>query len=322
MFGVMARKPRIHYSGAFYHVILRGNGGQDIFNSETARSRFYLLIQEGIERYGHRIHAFCLMTNHVHLLIEVGIVPLSRIMQNLSFRYTRYVNAVDKRTGHLFQGRYKGLLIDKDSYLLELTRYIHCNPIRAGLVTDPGKYRWSSHKAYLGQESIPWLTTESVLSQFAGQAKKALSLYLQFVEAGVREPHRRDFHAGSHEGRILGDDVFSEKALAQSDEEANCPISLAGVIEATCSIYNLKEVALVGPGKKQPAAEARAVAAYLVQEREGLSLTELGIFLRRDIAALSRAAGRLRERSWVEPKLRVRLGKIKLRIQQISKCQA
>lgn len=318
----MARKPRIHYPGAFYHVILRGNGGQDIFNSEADRSRFYLLIQEGIERYGHRIHAFCLMTNHVHLLIEVGTVPLSRIMQNLSFRYTRYVNALEKRMGHLFQGRYKGLLIDKDSYLLELTRYIHCNPIRAGLVTDPGKYRWSGHLAYLGKESIPWLTTEPVLSQFAGQVKKASMLYLQFVQAGVREPHRQDFHTGSYEGRILGNDYFSEKALAQADEEASCMVSLADVIKATCSIYNLKDVLLIEPGKKQPAAEARAVVAYLVQEREGLYLTELGIFLRRDIAALSRAAGRLRERTEFDAKLCDRLKNIKLKIQQMSKCQA
>lgn len=318
----MARKPRIHYPGAFYHVILRGNGGRDIFNSAADRSRFYLLIQEGIERYGHRIHAFCLMTNHVHLLIEVGTISLSRIMQNLSFRYTRYVNALEKRMGHLFQGRYKGLLIDKDTYLLELTRYIHCNPIRAGLVTDPGKYRWSSHQAYLGKEAIPWLTTEPVLAQFASQAKKASKLYVQFVEDGVREPHRQDFHTGSYEGRILGDDYFSEKALAQADEEVSCMVSLVDVIKATCSIYHLNEVALLEPGKKQPAAEARAVVAHLVQERDGLSLTELAIFLKRDIAALSRAAGRLRERNVLDAKLSDRLKNIKLKVPQISKCQA
>lgn len=318
----MARKPRIHYPGAYYHVILRGNGGQDIFNSEADRSRFYLLIQEGIERYGHRIHAFCLMTNHVHLLVEVRIVPLSRIMQNLSFRYTRYVNAVKKRMGHLFQGRYKGLLIDEDSYLLELTRYIHCNPVRAGLVSDPGEYRWSSHQAYLGKESIPWLTIGSVLSQFSSQTKKARALYSQFLLAGAQEPHRQDFHAGPYEARILGDDYFSEKALAHAEEEASSRVSIEDVSKATCLIYNINEEVLAEPGKKQPAAEARAVAAYLVQEQEGLLLTELGVHLRRDIAALSRAAGRLRERTEGDIALRDRVKKIKLKIQQMSKCQA
>jgi len=107
----MARKPRVHISGGFYHVMLRGNGGADVFFNEEDRYRFYLLIQEGVERYGHRVHAFCLMSNHVHLVIQVGEISLSRIMQNLSFRYTRWVNGRQKRIGHLFQGRYWSMRI-------------------------------------------------------------------------------------------------------------------------------------------------------------------------------------------------------------------
>ena len=98
----MARKPRVHYPTALYHVTLRGNGGQEIFFSQEDRFRFYLLLQEGIERYGHSIHAFCLMTNHVHLAIQVGDITLARIIQNISFRYTRWVNWRQSRTGHLF----------------------------------------------------------------------------------------------------------------------------------------------------------------------------------------------------------------------------
>ncbi|MCK5231162.1 MAG: transposase, partial [Desulfobulbaceae bacterium] len=133
----MARKPRIHYPGAVYHVILRGNGGQDIFYSQEDRYRLYLLLQEGIERFGHRIHAFCLMTNHLHIVVQVGDIALSKIFQNVSFRYTRYINKKQNRIGHLFQGRYKALLIDPDSYLLELVRYIHNNPLRTGMVLSP-----------------------------------------------------------------------------------------------------------------------------------------------------------------------------------------
>jgi REP element-mobilizing transposase RayT len=125
----MARKPRVYYPAALYHVILRGNGGQEIFFGKEDRFRFYLLLQEGIERYGHQVHAFCLMTNHVHLAIQVGEVGLPRIIQNLAFRYTRWVNWRQNRTGHLFQGRYKAVLVDADSYLLELSRYIHLNPV-------------------------------------------------------------------------------------------------------------------------------------------------------------------------------------------------
>ena len=107
----MARKPRIHYPGAFYHVILCGNGGQEIFYSKADRSRFYLPLQEGIERYGHRFHAFCLMTNHLHLVVQVGAMPLAKILQNISFRYTRYINKKKKRNGQLLQGRYKAILM-------------------------------------------------------------------------------------------------------------------------------------------------------------------------------------------------------------------
>lgn len=306
----MARKPRIHYPGAYYHVMLRGNGGQDIFHSKADRSRFYLLIQEGLVRYGHRIHVFCLMTNHVHLLVEVGTIPLPRIMQNLSFRYTRYINGQQKKIGHLFQGRYKALLVDADSYLLELTRYIHCNPVRVGLVRDPADYPWSSHPVYLGRTEIPWLTTEPVLSQFAGQAKEAVAQYAKFVRDGCHEPHRNEFHVGTYEGRILGDDHFSEKALAKAEEEGRSRISIEDVVKAACTAYKIKRAAITEPGKKQPAAEARAVMAFLVQESEGLSLTELGTYLKRDIAALSRAAGRIRERKTTDSGLQSRLKRV------------
>ncbi|MFN2356956.1 MAG: transposase [Desulfotignum sp.] len=101
------------------------------------------------------------MKNHVHLAIQVGETPLSQIMQNVSFRYTRHINSRQKRFGHLFQGRYKAILIDKDNYLLELVRYIHCNPVRAKICENPADYQWSSHNAYLGIQKYPWLKRQS-----------------------------------------------------------------------------------------------------------------------------------------------------------------
>ncbi len=165
----MARKPRIHLPGGFYHVVLRGNGGQDIFFSAEDRNHFFLLMQRGISRYGHRVHGFCCMTNHVHLLIQVADEPLSKIMQNLSFRYTRWINKHQKRMCHLFQGRFKAILIDADEHLLELIRYIHLNPVRAGLVKQVDDYVWSSHHAYMGKETLPWLTTDWVYGYFSHQ---------------------------------------------------------------------------------------------------------------------------------------------------------
>jgi putative transposase len=111
----MARKPRIYFPGAVYHVMLRGNAGMKIFFCEDDRKYFYYLISEGIKKYRHEMHGFCLMSNHVHLVIRVGTVSLSKIIQNLSFRYTRWINKRERRIGHLFQGRYKAILVDEEN---------------------------------------------------------------------------------------------------------------------------------------------------------------------------------------------------------------
>ena len=159
----MTRKPRIHYPGAVYHVILRGNAGEPIFFEDCDRYRFYPILQHTAEKFGCRIHGFCLMTNHAHFIMQVGDMPLSRIMQNISQRYTKWVNYSQGRTGHIFQGRYKALLLGADEYLLEIVRYIHLNPVRAGMVATPEDYLWSGHRAYLGMENIPWLNSDWTL---------------------------------------------------------------------------------------------------------------------------------------------------------------
>jgi putative transposase len=314
----MARKPRIHYPGAVYHVILRGNAGQEVFFSKADRARFYLLLQEGVARFGHRVHAFCLMGNHVHLAIQVDATPLSRIIQNVAFRYTGYLNRRKERTGHVFQGRYKALLIDADSYLLELVRYIHCNPVRAGIVALPGQYPWSSHRVYLGLETVPWLTTDWILSQFAGTEEKARALYATFVQDGISEERRGEFHQGTYEGRILGDDTFSEHSLARAAERFQRRPGAGQIIAAVCAEYGITPETLAEPGKRQPAAAARAVAAYLVQEAEHLTLTELRGLLGRDITALSRAAERLRLRTESDVGLARQVASVRRRLEQMS----
>ncbi len=310
----MARKPRIHYPGAFYHVMLRGNGGQDIFCSDSDLIRFNLLLQEGVERYQHRIHAFCLMRNHVHLVIQVSQVSLSRIMQNVSFRYTRHFNKHQNRMGHLFQGRYKALLVDSDNYLLELVRYIHCNPIRSGIVGKLDDYPWSSHTAYIGKTVIPWLTIKLVLTQFANNTNKAIKSYKNFVQMGIAEKHIKEFHSGMGDGRILGNDRFSERALSQAAMKSSRKLSFPQIINAVCKEYGIKERSLPEPGKKRLFAEARAVVALLVLEEEHLSLTDLGKLFNRDLAALSRAASRLRGKLCEKSKLASRVSSLQKRL--------
>jgi len=289
----MARKPRIHYPGAVHHVILRGNAGQPIFVDDEDRARLYLLLREGVERFGHRIHAFCLMNNHIHLALQVGDITLSRIMQNLSFRYTRSMNWRHNRTGHLFQGRYRAVLIDADSYLLELIRYIHLNPVRAKLAATPEEYRWTSHRAYLGKESIPWLTTDWALSIFSEKEGLARRRYQQFLHEAAYDAIRPEFRQGNIEGRILGDDSFAEEALRKSGEPLMVRASIDDVLAVVAAHYGLTAGDMAALGKGRRVAEARAVAALIVRETPGLSLSELSKRVNRDLSALSWGAKRI-----------------------------
>ena len=302
----MARKPRVHYIGALYHVMVRGNDGQNIFTDEEDRYRFYLFLQEGVEKFGHRIHAFCLMNNHVHLAIQVGEKSLSRIMQNLCFRYTQWVNSRQKRVGHLFQGRYKAIVVDADAYLVELVRYIHLNPVRAKLVIIPENYPWSGHRAYMGHEKLPWLTTEWVLSQFAQRLKTARRRYGEFVKYGRDEGHRQEFHSGTSEGRILGDDRFVERVFTESDQGEKKAVTLDEIINRVGKLYGLTEKEIRSGGKQRYPSEARGMISYLVREVSGLSLTELSRRLKRDVSSLSAVAERVlsrsREDSYLEKK--------------------
>ena len=164
----MARPLRIEYPGAYYHVTSRGNEQKDVFKSQRDREKFLDYLKSATMRYGAVIHAFCLMSNHYHLLMETPEGNLSRIMRHINGAYTTYFNVKRKRAGHLFQGRYKAILIEADDYLAELSRYIHLNPVRVGMVERPEQYQWSSYQSYTGQCKHPeWLRTDFVLSCFA-----------------------------------------------------------------------------------------------------------------------------------------------------------
>lgn len=289
----MSRKPRIHFPGAVYHIILRGNGGQDVFFDEADRSRFCFLLQTGTERFHHRVHAFCFMSNHLHLAVQVQDVPLARIMQNLGFRYTQYINRKLEKTGHLFQGRYKALLIDADSYLLELVRYIHLNPVRAGIVSAPDAFSWSSHRAYLGLEKLPWLTTDWVLGQLGQSSAEAVGRYGRYAAEGLGEGYRRDFHGGSFEGRALGSDRFIEEALVQAEEPVPWQPSLSLVLESVCAAYAVTRDELCSRSRERRISEARAAAALLVRETEGLALVDLGKLIHQELSSLSQSARRM-----------------------------
>ena len=154
----MPRRPRLHVPGAFYHVTLRGNHRQDIFFTSKHREFLNGIVATVIERFAARLHAYCWMSNHIHMLIQVSDVPLGRIILRIASPYARAVQAELSTTGHLFERRYHAVLVDADEYLLGLLRYMHMNPVRAGMVNHPADYPWSSHHVYLGSREESWVT--------------------------------------------------------------------------------------------------------------------------------------------------------------------
>ena len=182
----MARPLRIEYPGAVYHVTSRGNEKKAVFKTDQDRINFLNTLQHVNKRYHWICHAYCLMDNHYHLLIETPDGNLSIGMRQLNGVYTQIFNRLHGWAGHLFQGRYKAILIQKDSHLLEVCRYVVLNPVRAGMVERPEAWPWSSYRSTAGEEKPhSCLTTDWVLGQFSGKRGKAEKEYRQFVEWGI-----------------------------------------------------------------------------------------------------------------------------------------
>lgn len=290
----MARKPRIHVAGALYHVILRGNNGQPIFGDDTDRHKLEELIAEGARRFGYCLLGYCWMGNHIHAAIRVGRVSLSTSMHNLSFRYTGYFNWRHQRIGHVFQGRYRAILVDSDSYLLQLIRYIHLNPVRAGIVREPGGWAWSSHRVYLGQAGAPvWLEPEMVLEQFSTRTDRARAAYRRYM--GMADPNPMDFKRGNQKCAVLGDELFARRMVRRAaQEEPVQRFSTAEIVAAVCKAAGIAKTAL-GKARTRASIDARVAIAHLVVAHGDGNLSELARRLGRDASTMSRAAARFNE---------------------------
>jgi len=211
----MARPLRIEYEGALYHVTSRGNAGVEIFLRDADRERFLQLLAAVIDRFGWICHAYCLMTNHFHLLIETPRPNLSKGMKHLNGVYTQWFNRQHARAGHLVQGRFKSILVEKDSYLLELARYIALNPVRAQMTRNAGEWHWSSYRATAGLIEPPgFLTVDWLLSQFDKNPEAATKAYEAFIKQGQGIDVWEDLKSGM----FLGDEEFVESIKPMLEE--------------------------------------------------------------------------------------------------------
>ena len=204
----MARQLRIEYPGALYHITSRGNAKQSIFRDEEDRLLFLRLLGKTVKEHEWKCYSYCLMSNHFHLLIETPLGNLSRGMHQLNGTYTQKYNERHNQVGHLLQGRFHSVIVDKEEYLLAVCRYIVLNPVRAGIVDNPGQYRWSSYRDIAGQrKAAPFLDTAYVLSLFNQPGRSRIEEYKDFVLAGTGIDIWNDLRGNL----ILGGEQFSKQ---------------------------------------------------------------------------------------------------------------
>ena len=214
----MSRPLRIQYAGALYHVTSRGNERKAIYREEVDFNLFLDVLAEVCDRFNWVIHSWCLMTNHYHLVVETPDGNLSAGMRQLNGVYTTRFNRRYGRVGHLFQGRYKAILVDKSAYLLELSRYVVLNPVRACMVDHPGDWLWSSYRYTLGELHSPdWLATDAMLLQFSDHREQACERFVAFVLAGVS----MNLWMHLKQQIYLGDDQFVSDQQQYIDKPAN-----------------------------------------------------------------------------------------------------
>jgi REP element-mobilizing transposase RayT len=214
----MPRKPRIEFNGAFYHVIARGNQRQKIFKDATDFQKYLQFLTIYKNRYSYHLYAYVLMSNHVHLLIETGDIPLSRILQGINQSYTMHFNRRYRTVGHLFQGRYKAILCDRDAYLLALLKYIHHNPLRARIAETLDLYPWSSHHAYTDKNNpLGLVDADRVLRMFSETKGRARKHYRAFMTDG--QVMKKDEVYAAIDQRLQGDDEFVDHVLEKYDGE-------------------------------------------------------------------------------------------------------
>jgi putative transposase len=284
----MPRKPRLHIDGGYYHVILRGNHRNPIFFTSADRELFAALVADNIERFGLRVHAFCWMSNHVHLLMQVGSVPLARAMMRIAGSFARHMQKHQHTSGHFFERRYRAILVDADEYMLELVRYIHLNPVRAGMVKDPAAYSWSGHRSYLGTHSIPWLTTDFVLSMFASEMRSAREAYGRFISAGVDGQFDKELVMGNaNDSRVLGSDRFVENLNHCLPKR--CLLSIDQIASRLCTAHDIDAAQLSSASRARSLSLIRALVVHHALHLRVASLSDLARHFNRSASALSQS---------------------------------
>ncbi len=280
----MVRPLRIEYPNAWYHVMNRGRRGENVFSDKTDFKIFLGVLQESSELFSCRVAAFCLISNHYHILLQTPLGNLSRVMRHINGVYTQRYNRRHKVDGQLFRGRYKNVLVEEDSHLVELLRYIHRNPVRARICQSVSDYPWSSHHVYVSTtQKSEWLYTDLLLGMFSENFDKAISEYRKFVQCEESE-EIKDFFSKKNLPSILGTHNFikwikakyyqkkKHDEVPQSKDLAPTIIEIKKAVSC-CYKIDMKKLEKAKRGQEN---EPRNVAIYLSRKHSGLSLEEIG----------------------------------------------
>ncbi len=310
----MARPLRILFPGAFYHVTARGNERKAVFKSKKDREKFLAYLETATERYNAVIHAYCLMDNHYHLLLETPSGNLPQIMRHINGAYTTYHNVKRSRSGHLFQGRYKAILVERDEYAKELSRYIHLNPVRADLVEKPEDHVWSSYRFYIGREKSPqWLCRGFILGYFGSRFPDSQKGYRKFVQSlkGQEYESPLDNVVGSV---LLGSrefiDFIKQKYISGQGQAKDLPalrqlssrVSMEAVFTEVDAVFS------------EDPALSRSVKIYLCHRYTGEKLRSIGDHFGISESAVSHAGKRAKEKIELDRALQKRILRIEKKL--------
>jgi REP element-mobilizing transposase RayT len=283
----MPRPLRIEYENAYYHVMNRGRARQTIFHDDDYFEAFLTTLSEAHQRFGVEVLCYCLMKNHYHLLLKTPEANLGRVMRHINGVYTQRHNRLKKTDGPLFRGRYKAICVEADSYQLQLSRYIHRNPLEAKLVEELDSYAWSSYQYYVRTTAKPptWLYRSEVYNQLSVKSRLQ-DHYRAYVERGVDEEIKQ-FYAKDHVQPYLGSDAFrawvysqrmtDDEAVIRQERAAFRP-SMDEVIERVASVFDVSRASIVRTSRRGTNNIPRWVAMYLCQAVCGCRLVEIAAY--------------------------------------------
>jgi putative transposase len=293
----MSRKPRIHFKGALYHAVARGNGQREIFLNDEDYQSYMGLLKAYKQRYKFRLYAYALLPDRLHLLIEVDRAPLSRIMQGLQFRHSRRINQKHGRSGHLFGDRYHAVICQKSVYLAALTAHLHLAPVRAGLAKHAADFPWTSFHAYAGiSQPTGLVATQPVLDWLAKRADGPQS-YAEYVTEQAQGEDGQGFYRVT-EGQFLGSPAFVKQvnALKTNQSAEKRDIFLADIVASTSRALGIPEDLFYSPSRNHQGAWGRSVAGYLARKLCNCQVKVVADHFQRHPAVISQGMGKVERR--------------------------